>query len=354
MSSHIFIVSPGSRFLQSLVNKLPVEQYLAQLSAAGKSPATRRAVRSDLTQFCIWWERTRQRSFDLTQVVERDLRIWKACRQQDEGAAPATINRGLSTLRRVFSWAVEQRWLSENPAREVPDIPATPVSPRSLPDQAVDALLRATRAETDLRLRLRDEALLALLVYAGVRIQEACDVQLRDLDLASGTLVVRSGKGGKARRLPLHSEAQRTLARYLQEIRCPAGMPPIGSEQEREALLVGMQRASAGRPLMPGIKTRVARQRIADLGKVAATQLREAATRERDLARLEQVQSMAVQLDAVSPHQLRHSLARRMLKKGAQLPEVQRMLGHSRLSTTGLYLTPSEEEVRAAVERAGL
>jgi integrase len=86
----------------------------------------------------------------------------------------------------------------------VPDIASTPVSPRSLPDQAVDALLRATRAETDLRLRLRDEALLALLVYAGIRIQEACDVQLRDLDLASGTLVVRSGKGGKARRLPLH------------------------------------------------------------------------------------------------------------------------------------------------------
>jgi site-specific recombinase XerD len=51
---------------------------------------------------------------------------------------------------------------------------------------------------------------------------------------------------------------------------------------------------------------------------------------------------------------LRHSLARRLLKNGAQLPEVQRMLGHSRLSTTGIYLTPSEEDLRAAVERAGL
>ncbi len=331
-----------------------LEDYLAQLTATGRSYATQRAVRSDLTQFSTWWEHAHQRPFDLAQVVERDLRAWKVARQQADGAAPATINRGLSTLRRVCAWAVEQKLLAENPTRDLTDIPSTPVSPRSLPDQAVDALLRAVRSEPDLRLRLRDEALLALLVYAGLRVQEACDVQLRDLDLASGTLVVRSGKGGKARRLPLHSEAQRTLARYLQEIRCPAGMPPIGSEQEREALLVGMQRASAGRPLMPGIKTRVARQRIADLGKVAATQLREAATRERDLARLEQVQSMAVQLDAVSPHQLRHSLARRMLKKGAQLPEVQRMLGHSRLSTTGLYLTPSEEEVRAAVERAGL
>ncbi len=281
---------------------------MAQLSTAGKSPATQRAIRSDLLQFCTWWEQMHQRPFDLTQVVERDLRAWKVFRQQDEGTAPATINRGLSTLRRLCTWAVEQRLLTENPVKEVADIASTPVSPRSLPDQAVDALLRAPRVEPDPRLRLRDEALLALLVCAGVRIQEACDAQLRDLDLASGTLVVRSGKGGKARRLPLHSEAQRTLSRYLQEVRCPDGLPPIGSEQERAPLLVGMQRAVAGRPLVPGIKTRVARQRIAQLGQIAATQLEEAAIRERDLARAEQLRAWARQLATASPHQLRHSL----------------------------------------------
>ena len=330
-----------------------LERYVASLTPAGKAPATQRAIRSDLLQFCAWWEQRNLRPFDLTQVVERDLRAWKTVRQQKEGAAPATINRGLSTLRRLCTWAVEQRLLIENPVKGIDDIPSTPVSPRSLPDLAVDALLRATRAEPDLQLRLRDEALLALLVYAGMRIQEACDLQLRDLDLASGTLVVRSGKGGKARRLPMHSEAQRTLSRYLQEVRCPEGLPPIGSEQERTSLLVGMQRAVAGRPLVPGIKTRVARQRIAQLGKVAATQLEEAAARERNLERAEQLRACARQLATAAPHQLRHSLARRMLKTGAQLPEVQRMLGHSRLSTTGIYLTPSEEDVRAAVERSG-
>ena len=106
-----------------------LEQYLAQLVTTGKSPATQRAARSDLLQFCNWWERTRLRPFDLTQVGERDLRVWKLVRQQDEGAAPATINRGLSTLRRLCAWAVKQRLLSENPTREVPDIPSTPISP---------------------------------------------------------------------------------------------------------------------------------------------------------------------------------------------------------------------------------
>jgi site-specific recombinase XerD len=331
-----------------------LDQYLATLATSGVSVATQRAARSDLTSFCVWWEIKHQRSFDLTQVVDRDLREWKLTRQKVDGAAPATINRSLSTLRRVGGWAVEQKLLAENPTKGIEDIPSTPLSPRSLPDQAVDALLRAARSERDLGLRLRDEALLALLIYAGLRVQEACDVQLRDIDPAGGSIIVRSGKGGKARRLPLHSDALRIIERYLREVRCSEGMPSVGSDQEREAFLVGMQITSAGHPLSPGIKTRVARQRIADLGKVAATQLREAARRERNLEHAEQLRTLAGQLDAVSPHLLRHSLARRMLKKGAQLPEVQRMLGHSRLSTTGIYLTPNEDDLRIAIERAGL
>jgi len=332
----------------------PIDQYLATLVMRAVPVATQRAARSDLAIFRLWWETKHHRSFDLSQVIERDLRDWKLSRQQLDGAAPATINRGLSTLRRFCIWAVEQKLLSENPLVGVEDVPSTPLSPRSLPDQAVDALLRAVRNEPDLRLRLRDEAMLALLAYAGLRVQEVCDIQLRDIDLEGGTVTIRSGKGGKARRLPLHSDAQRMLRRYLKEIRCPSGFPPIGSDQERESLLVGMQITVVDRPLTPGIRARLVRQRIADLGKQAAAQLREAAKRERDIERLEHLRKLAQSLDDVSPHMLRHSLARRMLKNGAQLSEVQRVLGHSRLSTTGIYLTPSEDDLRTAIERAGV
>ncbi len=55
---------------------------------------------------------------------------------------------------------------------------------------STDALLRVVRAEQNAILRTRDEALLALLIYAGLRVQEACDLQLRDLDVGSGTITV--------------------------------------------------------------------------------------------------------------------------------------------------------------------
>ena len=58
---------------------------------------------------------------------------------------------------------------------------------------STDALLRVVRAEQNAILRTRDEALLALLIYAGLQVQEACDLQLRDLDVGSGTITVRSG-----------------------------------------------------------------------------------------------------------------------------------------------------------------
>jgi integrase/recombinase XerC len=331
-----------------------VDQYLTHLETQGRAPATRRAVRADLRHLRQWWEGKHGRALDLTQLLERDLREWCLARQQTEGAAPTTINRGLSTLRRFCAWAVEQGCLPANPARTIPDVPANPLAPRSLADEAVDALLRAAGTQQAHWLRLRDQALLALLIYAGLRSQEAVAVQIRDLDLAGGTLIVRRGKGGKARRLPLHPDAQRLLTAYLQQMRCPTGLPAIGSDTEREPLLLGMDRTAPGMPLRPGIQTRLVRLRVQQLGTRAAEYLRTAARREANLARASELQQWAAQLDQVSPHWLRHILARRMLNRGAQLPEVQRVLGHSRLSTTGIYLTPSEADLRRAIERAGV
>jgi site-specific recombinase XerD len=115
-----------------------------------------------------------------------------------------------------------------------------------------------------------------------------------------------------------------------------------------------MDRTAPGAPLRPGIQTRLVRLRVRQLGTQAAEYLRIVARRETDLGRASELQQWAAQLDHVSPHRLRHSLARRMLNRGAQLPEVQRVLGHSRLSTTGIYLTPSEADLRRAIDRAGL
>ncbi|NTU85932.1 MAG: tyrosine-type recombinase/integrase [Chloroflexales bacterium] len=327
-----------------------VTRYVATI----REPATQRAARADLATFANWWEKQRGRAFDPSQLLAKDIVAWMRHRQDVEERKPTTINRGLSTLRRFGDWLVSEGLLHESPAKDIHDLPLEEHGPRSLPDDAVDAVLRAVQAESEPRIRLRDGALLALLAYAGLRSQEACDVQLRDLDLDGGSVIVRRGKGRKARRIPLHTDAVSLIRRYLRELRCPAGLPAIGSNVEHEPLLMAQDRTKPGHPLIPGMSTRLVRHRIAVLCQRAAEQLRTVAKREPRLERVGQLLQMAAQLDTASPHALRHSLARRMLRRGADLSEVQRVLGHSRLSTTGIYTVPDDDDLRDAIDRAGI
>ena len=81
-----------------------VTSYLATLSDKRRSPHTLKAARQDLTRFVTWWEERYGRPFDPSLLLYSDLRDWRLARQQTDGAAPATINRARSTLRRFCAW----------------------------------------------------------------------------------------------------------------------------------------------------------------------------------------------------------------------------------------------------------
>jgi site-specific recombinase XerD len=331
-----------------------IDEYLEYLEARGKSAATLRATRSDLSGFQRWWEQATRRSFKITQLVSRDIRRWQRERQQQDGVKPSTINRALSSLRGLCRWAMENGRHTNNPAKDIGEVPTPDLAPKGISEAAIDALLRATAGEPDPAQRHRDQAALALLVYAGLRIQETCHLQLRDLDLGGGMITIRRGKGGKARRVPLHSDAQEMLQRYLVDVRCPDGSPAIGSDEEREPLLIGKQVTMKGQPWLPGVQPQTIRKRLKQVGKTAAQQLRDETKQISDLDQAQAMKQIARQVANVTPHQLRHSLARRLLRNGATLPEVQRILGHSRLSTTGMYLVPSERDLHGTIQRAGI
>jgi site-specific recombinase XerD len=275
-------------------------------------------------------------------------------RQKDDGAAPTTINRALATLRTYCDWAQQAGLMTENPTDNIKTIPRGQPTPKSLSDEGVDALLRAVRAEKEARIRLRDETLLALLVHAGLRAQEVCDIQLRDLDLHGGTVTIRYGKGGRMRRVLLNTECIAILRRYLIQLRCPHGTPVFGTDTERESLLVGFEQTTAGHPMRPGINQRLVQRVVEQRAHEAAARLRLDAHKISSLERGDVMLDLAQRLEHTTPHTLRHSLARRLLESGADLAVVQRTLGHSSIATTGMYLTPSDNDMRQAMERVKL
>lgn len=93
-----------------------VEQYLEILHTKRRAASTLKVVRHDLTHFSTWWESQWRRTFDPALLRHEDLRDWRVSRQRNDGAAPATINRGLASLREYFRWATSCHLLPENPA----------------------------------------------------------------------------------------------------------------------------------------------------------------------------------------------------------------------------------------------
>ncbi len=329
-----------------------IDDYLASLVEKGRSPLTTKAVRGDLAGFATWWEAVRRRPFAPDLLREPDIHAWRMHRQLDAAAAPSTLNRALNSLRAYLAWAQKADLIAANPADTITSLPTSSPSPKSIPSAAVDALLRTVQSERNERVRLRDEALLALLAHAGLCVQETCDIQLRDLDLDGMTVTIRRGKGGRTRRVILNAETVAVLRRYIKQLRCPKGLPVVGSDAEHEPLLVGFDHTSAGQPMHPGVNQRLIQRVVDHRAHEAADRLRADAAGLSSLERAAELNDLARQLDDATPHTLRHSLARRMLESGADLAMVQRTLGHSSIATTGMYLTPSDDDLRAAMERA--
>jgi len=179
---------------------------------------------------------------------------------------------------------------------------AVPTEPRwrlaSLPARidrsAVSALLAACDRSSERG--QRDYAVLVLLSRLGLRAFETAGLTLDDVDWRGGTILVR-GKGGRADRLPLPSDAGEAMASYLRAR--PQDLP--------------------GRAVFWTVRTPrqpLTRQGVADVVRRACA---------------------AAGMEPAGPHRLRHALAGELLAAGAGLGEVAQMLRHQDLRTTAIY-----------------
>ncbi|MCZ7425199.1 tyrosine recombinase XerC [Micromonospora sp. WMMA1949] len=160
---------------------------------------------------------------------------------------------------------------------------------------------------------LRDRLLLELLYGTGVRISEACGLDVTDVDQARRVVRVL-GKGGRERSVPYGVPAQRALDAWLRD-----GRPALLAPGSGRALLLG---ARGGR-----LNPTTARRIVSGWAGAAG-------------------------VPRVTPHGLRHSAATHLLEGGADLRAVQELLGHSSLASTQIYTHVSVERLRAAYRQA--
>lgn len=190
------------------------DSWQLALRADRKSPQTLKTYGDGLRQFLDWCEVN-----DAAPLDRGSIRGWVAA-LLDGGAAAATARARQLAVRRFTAWLAEEGEIDADPFLGVkaPKLDSKVIEP--LTDDQLRALLKACtppkgadRAQM-LRHR-RDEAILRLMLESGVRAGEVVALDVADVDLHAGTAIVRRGKGGKGRTVPVGPEAVLAIDRYL-------------------------------------------------------------------------------------------------------------------------------------------
>jgi integrase/recombinase XerC len=322
-SRRVWLMHDSANLLTDAAFSLPaaddtraaVRAWLAHLAhELDRAENTLAAYERDLRQFLSWLERALgypPALADLAATDARRFRAFLASRRQAK-VGSRSLARGMSALRTFFRW-LEAEDLAANRAIHLvgrPRVPHGIPKPLSI-DKAAAVVDGGMAADIDW-IAARDAAVLLLLYGAGLRISEALGLKRRDAPAEGRDGLRVSGKGGKERMVPVLPVTQTAVARYL--TLCPYALPPDG-------------------PLFLGAKGGRLSPRIVQL-------------------LMERLRGALGLPDTATPHALRHSFATHLLSAGADLRQIQELLGHASLSTTQVYTEVDRERLLAVYDKA--
>ncbi len=297
-----------------------VNQFLDHLRyERNVSQHTLRNYASDLEQFVDYLaplDPAGKRIFPpLDQIDHITIREWLATLHTAQ-KKKASVARKLAALRTFFQFLVREGLLELNPAKLV----ATPRLEKKLPKHlSVDEAIKFIETpDTETSLGKRDRAMLELMYATGVRVSELTTLNLADID-HQNRLVRVTGKRRKQRILPYGQPAAEALKEYL-TIRDQFLTKAPVTGREMEAVFLNYQ------------GTRITTRSV---GRMVEKYIR-----------------ICSGMHDISPHALRHSFATHLLDNGADLRDIQELLGHARLSTTQIYTHVSMEKLIEVYDKA--
>lgn len=292
-----------------------IEEFLTSLEVEkGYSENTRVAYKNDLGQFLEFLKGQAEPRVDGWSEVRKDhLLAYILHLKTVREYASTTVARKVAAIKSFFHFLVAEGFITDDPTATLDSPRVRKYLPRAISQEDVEQLLEAA-SQKDTPRGLRDRAILELLYATGMRVSELVAMNVGDMDLASAS-VRCFGKGGKERVIPIYERAVEAAEAYLSK-----GRVHLLRDSEEKALFLN-QRGQ-----------RLTRQ---GLWLIVKGYVKEA--------------GLTVQ---VTPHTLRHSFATHMLRGGADLRNVQELLGHANIATTQVYTQVSNERLREVYDEA--
>lgn len=272
-----------------------IDSFLSYLSVErGLSKNTIISYREDLNAYLDFIEKRGIAS--LGKIGKNDITDFMLS-QKDKGISASSVARRLAAIRMFHRFLARERILKADPSILIDSPKLWKKIPETLTFNEVDFLL----SQPDIRSTqgIRDRAILETLYATGMRVSEAVNLKVDNVNLDVGFLRC-IGKGNKERVIPLGKKAVAAIKRYLESVRG-------GFLKGKESNFLFLNRSG----------NRISRQSLWKIIKKYARQ-----------ARIKK---------PMKPHILRHSFATHLLERGADLRSVQEMLGHSNISTTQIY-----------------
>ena len=282
-----------------------IREYLSFLQVEkGLAKNSVESYERDLAKLRVWAEKN---NFEIVNLTRQDLREWLI----DLAGAKLSENskrRLISALRGFYKFLQFDGHIKKNPAEDLIAPQKGSYLPNFLNQTDIENLLAVPDVSTEIG--LRDKAILELMYACGLRVSEAVDLKMSDIDVDAGILTC-TGKGSKTRKVPVGKSAIEWLKNYLVVRR--------GKENiEISNIFVTF----SGRPLN--------RQTIFLFVKEYAEK---------------------IGLQDVSPHTLRHSFATHLIQNRADVRSVQQLLGHADISTTQIYTHITDTHLRMTYEK---
>jgi integrase/recombinase XerD len=287
------------------MNRDHIKEYLLYLQVEkGLSKNSLENYGRDLARLSGWTEKN---EFDIVRLSRRDLREF-LIDLAGEKLSPTSVNRLISAIRGFYKFLQFDRHITKNPAEDLQSQQTTAYLPKFLNQEEIEQLLAIPDVSGEIG--LRDRAILETMYACGLRVSEACSLQISDVDLDSGILTCK-GKGNKTRKVPIGKSAVEWLKSYLATRRKKENC-------EIQNLFVSMH----GKP--------VSRQNVFNLVKSCGEKIGR---------------------DDISPHTIRHSFATHLVQNSADIRSVQQMLGHADISTTQIYTHITDQHLRKTYEK---
>jgi len=249
---------------------------------------------------------------DINLISTRIVRQYFYHAKEKRGLGSATISKIIATVKSFFNYLEEEDITIKNPTRKIRVPKKINRIPSVMSKYEVDLIIRSVDF-APLRCRrnaLRDKLILSLLYYTGIRKSELLGLNWTDINLSKSSVIIRRGKGGKDRLIPLHKEVTRLLDQYLDK-RLPL---------KTDALIIGEQ----GRRMCKCSFVNLLKMYFALSG---------------------------LKRKGYTAHSFRHSFATHLIEAGVDLFKVQKLLGHASLDTTKIYINFNSTQMARAVDR---